>query len=44
MMNPFALELSTTTIPQQIDMLKERLPYIVEVYETNKDNSVKQHL
>lgn len=41
MMNPLALELSTTTIPEQIEILKERLPYIVEVYETNKNNNMK---
>ena len=35
MMNPLALELSTTTIPEQIAILKKRLSYIAEVYEVD---------
>lgn len=35
MMNPLALELSTTTIPEQIEILKKRLSYIAEVYEVD---------
>ena len=41
MMNPLAFERSVTTLPQQIEIVKRRLPYIAEIYKVDEKANMK---